>query len=68
MKEKASIEITDRDIATIEALHDSLLDRGIFDLNKKPMKLSRELTKRMYAALGYDVDVEKIHKTQNKSK
>ncbi len=49
-----NLEIKDRDIATIEALHDVLLDEKILGLNARSMKESRALTQRMYKALSKD--------------
>ena len=48
-----SLEITDRDIATIEALHDLLLDESILGINARAMKESRALTQRMYKATSF---------------
>ena len=39
-----NLEIKDRDIATIEALHDTLLDKKVLGLNARSMKESRALT------------------------
>lgn len=63
----ASVDIVDSDIATIEALHDLLLDAG-YQLDFVTLKRARELTAKMYAALyprGVDVYInQKIwHKT-----
>ncbi len=49
-----NLEIKDRDIATIEALHDTLLDEKVLGLNARSMKESRALTQRMYKALIKD--------------
>lgn len=49
-----NLEIKDKDIATIEALHDVLLDEKILGLNARCMKESRALTQRMYKALSKD--------------
>lgn len=49
-KRKASVEIQDADIATIEAMHDLLLDHG-HKMNSRALTESRALAKRMYAAL-----------------
>lgn len=49
-----NLEIKDRDIATIEALHDTLLDEKVLGLNARSMKESRALTQRMYKALSKD--------------
>jgi hypothetical protein len=49
-----NLEIKDRDIATIEALHDTLLDKKVLGLNATSMKESRALTQRMYKALSKD--------------
>lgn len=49
-----NLEIKDRDIATIEALHDTLLDEKVLGLNARSMKESRALTQRMYKSLIKD--------------
>jgi hypothetical protein len=49
-----NLEIKDRDIATIEAMHDTLLDEKVLGLNARSMKESRDLTQRMYEALSKD--------------
>ena len=46
-----SIEIQDSDIATIEALHDLLLDAHGYSLDFITLKRARELTAKMYKAL-----------------
>jgi len=45
-----SVEIQDRDIATIEALHDLLLDAHGYSLDFITLKRARELTAKMYKA------------------
>lgn len=45
-----SVEIEDRDIATIEALHDLLLDAHDYSLDFITLKRARELTAKMYKA------------------
>jgi len=47
----ASVDIIDSDIATIEALHDLLLDAHGYQLDFITLKRARELTAKMYAAL-----------------
>ena len=47
----ASVDIIDSDIATIEALHDLLLDEHGYQLDFITLKRARELTAKMYAAL-----------------
>lgn len=47
----------DKDIATIEALHDLLLDHG-HELDERALKESRELTNRMYNTLKWSRDNE----------
>jgi hypothetical protein len=49
-----NIEVKDRDIVTIEALHDTLLDEKALGLNARSMKDSRALTQRMYKAIIKD--------------
>lgn len=46
----ASVDIEDRDIATIEALHDLLLDAHGYSLDFITLKRARELTAKMYKA------------------
>jgi len=46
-----NVKIQDSDIATIERLHDTLLDERILGLNAILMVKSRKLTTRMYKAL-----------------
>lgn len=41
------MKVTDKDIATIEALHDLLLDNHGYDLNCRALREARELLKRM---------------------
>lgn len=45
-----AVEIEDRDIATIEALHDLLLDAHGYSLDFITLKRARELTAKMYKA------------------
>jgi hypothetical protein len=47
-----NVKIQDSDIATIERLHDTLLDERILGLNAILMVKSRKLTTRMYKALN----------------
>lgn len=54
-KHSSSIVIEDRDIATIESLHDYLLDQGV-DINEPILVKSRELTQRMYRSLEIKED------------
>jgi len=44
------VNIVDSDIATIEALHDLLLDAHGYSLDFITLKRARELTKKMYDA------------------
>lgn len=50
-KKKGDINISHSDIATIEALHDLVLDKLKLDINHPTLKKSRELTKKMYSSL-----------------
>ena len=45
------MKITDSDIATIEHMHDALLERFGWRLNSPPLKNARDLTARMYTHL-----------------
>lgn len=45
-----SVDIVDSDIATIEALHDLLLDAHGYSLDFITLKKARELTLKMYKA------------------
>lgn len=45
---ETSINITDNDIATIEVLHDLLLETHGYNLDSITLKRARELTARMY--------------------
>jgi hypothetical protein len=47
---KVLVEIVDSDIATIEALHDLLLDAHGYSLDFIALKRARELTTKMYKA------------------
>ena len=47
----ADVNILDSDIATIEALHDLLLDAHGYSLDFRTLKKARELTAKMYKAL-----------------
>lgn len=49
-----SLNIKDSDIATIEALHDLLLDGQGYPLNYPTLKRGRELTAKLYKILGYN--------------
>ena len=59
-KPVASVNILDSDIATIEALHDLLLDAHGYSLDFITLKRARELTLKMYEAF------DQKHKTQDK--
>ena len=50
-RRSVSVEIQDSDIATIEALHDLLLDAHGYSLDFITLKRARELTAKMYNAL-----------------
>lgn len=54
-KSSSTIVIEDRDIATIENLHDYLFDKGV-DINEPILVRSRELTRRMYRSLEIKED------------
>jgi hypothetical protein len=49
---EAMLLFKDKDIATIEAMHDLLLDHG-HSLDERALKESRELTNRMYESLKW---------------
>ena len=48
-----SVKIQDRDIATIEALHDLLIDAHGYSLEFITLKRARELTAKMYKSFEY---------------
>lgn len=48
----ADVNIVDSDIATIEVLHDLLLDAHGYSLDSVPLKRARELTAKMYKAIS----------------
>lgn len=50
----ATLEITDKDIATIERLHDQLWGKG--DMSAELQVLSRQLIARMYEAVQKEKD------------
>jgi hypothetical protein len=50
VKRSVSVDIVDSDIATIEALHDLLLDAHGYSLEFITLKRARELTAKMYKA------------------
>ena len=50
-KEKKRMDIVDSDIATIEVLHDLLLDAHGYSLSFWALERARELTAKMYKAL-----------------
>ena len=58
---KGTLEFADKDIATIEALHDMLLDHD-HKLNEPALNNARDLTDRMYKALGYGFSNQKLYK------
>jgi hypothetical protein len=47
----AKVDIIDSDIATIEALHDLLIDKHGYSIDHKTLKNARLLTEKMYKAL-----------------
>ena len=50
VQRSVSVDIVDSDIATIEALHDLLLDAHGYSLDFVTLKRARELTAKMYKA------------------
>lgn len=51
MRKEGKVTIYERDIATIEAMHDKLFDHFDWPLDSALLKSSRNLTSRMYKAL-----------------
>jgi len=49
--ESPCVKISDSDMATVEALHDSLLDEKVCTLDSDLLKKSRMLSNRMYGVL-----------------
>ena len=54
MSKETKTNIKDSDIATIEALHDLLLDKEGYPINHPTLKRGRELTYKLYKMLGYN--------------
>lgn len=54
--DKLQNAITDMDIATVEALHDLLLDSHGYSLDHITLTRARELTKKMYSIQGYGTE------------
>jgi len=52
--------IKDSDIATIEALHDLLLDKHEYKLEHQTLKNSRVLTAKMYHAIEYQMSEKEV--------
>ena len=50
-----NLKINDSDIATIEMLHDFILDSGELSLSHPMLKRSRNLTARMYKILSHNI-------------
>ena len=59
VNDSTSVDISDSDIATIEALHDLLLDVHGYSLDFVTLKRARELTAKMYNALKKHYDERK---------
>jgi len=51
MKKRGKVDIVDRDIATVEVLHDLLLDAHGYSLSFWALERARKLTAKMYKAL-----------------
>lgn len=51
MKEQGKVDIVDRDIATVEVLHDLLLEAHGYSLSFWALERARKLTAKMYKAL-----------------
>ena len=47
------MKVEDKDIATVEALHDMLLDNYGLSIDHPTLVKSRKLTSKMYADIGY---------------
>lgn len=57
----AQLEITDKDIATVERLHDQLWEKG--DMSAELQVLSRKLIARMYESVKKEKEINDL---QNK--
>ena len=51
MKKQGKVDIVDRDIATVEVLHDLLLDAPGYSLSFWALERARKLTAKMYKVL-----------------
>lgn len=47
------MKILDKDIATVEALHDMMIDNYGVSIDHPTLVKSRALTSKMYASMGY---------------
>lgn len=52
--QEENLKINDSDIATVEALHDLLLDAHGYSLEHRTLKNARELTKKLYKMIGLE--------------
>ena len=59
LENNKDLQIKDSDIATIEAMHDLLLDKHDYVLSFITLQKARELTKKMYSI----IDFQKHHST-----
>jgi polyhydroxyalkanoate synthesis regulator phasin len=56
----ATLEITDKDIATVERLHDQLWGKG--DMSAELQVLARQLIARMYESIREEQEEEEHNK------
>ena len=57
---KGTMSVLDSDIATVEALHALLIDNHGYKLDHITLKKSRELTEKMYQAMGWQARQNRV--------
>lgn len=62
------MKITPKDIATVEQLHDMLLDRNTIALHSELSEYARDLIKRMYNQIKEDEKQEELNAFMEKKK
>lgn len=65
---RKTMKITPKDIATVEQLHDMLLDRNTIVLRSELSEYARDLIKRMYNQIKEDEKQEELNAFMDKKK